>query len=124
MILLRGAFFDDDDDDEAKSRLKQFVKYQCYRTYMEVVASMPIMPFQVGKNMITMLNTPMASVTQLENLWKLVRVDNMFKEVEAGTYQGMSVWHRDALKALPYYGQIRKFWDLDTEEYMFNMFKK
>lgn len=124
MILLRGAFFDDDDNDETKSRLKQFVKYQCYRTYMEVVASMPIMPFQMGKNMITMLNTPMAAVTQAENLWKLIRVDNMFKEVESGTYQGMSVWHRDALKALPYYSQIRKFWDLDTEEYMFNMFKK
>ena len=123
MILLKGAFFDDDDDDE-KSRMKQFVKYLCYRTYMEVVASMPIMPFQMGKNMITMLNTPMAAVTPIENFWKLLRVDNMFKEVESGTYQGMSVWHRDALKALPYYGQIRKFWDLDTEEYMFNMFKQ
>ena len=123
-MLLKGMLLGDDDDDDEKSRLAQFMKYQLYRTHMEIVATMPLTPFEAVQNMYTMLQTPMAAVNGLESAWKLLRIDNMFREIERGTYKGMSVWHRDALKAIPYYGQFRKFYDLSTEDYMFNMFRR
>ena len=123
-MLIRGIALGDDDDDDEKSRLAQFMKYQLYRTNLEIVATMPIRLSQMVQNTLTILQSPMAAINGLESAWKLIRLDNMFREIDSGTYKGMSVYHRDALKSIPYYGQFRKFYDLSTEEYMFNMFKK
>ena len=125
-MLIRGIAFgeDDDDDDDEKSRLAQFLKYQVYRTHLEIVATMPITPSQMMQNTLTMLQSPMAAINGIESAWNLIRLDHLFNEIETGSYKGMSVYHRDLLKAIPYYGQLRKLYDLATEEYMFNLFKK
>lgn len=121
-LLIKGAFGDDDDDDEIMSRANQFYKYQLKRTYMEMMASMPIFPKQMYENAITMVQSPMASIKATNNLINLLCLWNLGNEIESGKYTGWSVYRRDAYLAAPYLGNIKKYYDLAEETYMFNIF--
>ena len=99
--------------------------YNLKRMKLETGASIPwpLSPDFIP-NVWTLLQSPAAAMKVAENLTNLLQFQNMFNEIQSGRYRGWSEWERDAVKATPIIGQARKFIDLATENYMFNIFDK
>lgn len=97
--------------------------YNLKRAQLETGASVP-WPFTFLQNMWTILQSPAAALKTFENFTNLLQFQNMFNEVQSGIYKGWSEWERDAVKAAPVIGQIKKFTDISEEDYMFNIFDK
>lgn len=90
---------------------EKMIIYQLNRMRVECGASVPYYTF--AKNMITLLQSPAAAIKTGETLVKLLSFGNMLDEVTTGPYAGWSEWERDAFRALPYSGQIKKAIDFD-----------
>lgn len=102
---------------------EKLVLYNLKRMKMETEASIP-WPSTFFQNVMTLLQSPAASINAVNNLGKLLEFQNMFHEIQSGRYKGWSEYERDAFTVLPYYGQINKVVDLKDENYMFNIFDK
>lgn len=104
---------------------ERFVLYNLKRMKMETGASIPwpLSPDFIS-NIWTILQSPAASMKTMEGISNLLEFQNMFVELQSGRYKGWSKWERDFVTAIPLYGQIRKVFDLSTEDYMFNIFDK
>lgn len=106
--------------DRDRSWLDKMFLYQLNRMKLELGASFP--GLQMFDNMMSILQSPTASLNTFENLRNLLNVSNMFDEVESGPYQGWSEWARDATKVTPAYGQISKAYYMDDG--LFTMFEQ
>jgi hypothetical protein len=102
-ILLAGltkfALGDDDDD---RSLFLKHITYLMYRQRTELGALIPVVNV---KEMITLVDSPMAASSvfgQLYNLQELLWVWNMGIEVEEGKYKGMSEYQKSFRKSILY----------------------
>lgn len=101
---------------------ERMIAYQLNRLRLEVGAAMPF-NMNFPKNILTLLQNPVASVNVVNNILETMSLWNMFDELEAGRYKGWSRWKRDFVTGIPIYGQIRKTLDLTNEDYLFTIFK-
>lgn len=106
--------------DRDRSWLDKMALYQIHRMYLEVGASMP--GTQFFGNIIQMLNSPMAAISTLERVKKVMNMWDAFDEIETGRYQGWTELERNAFQLLPYMPQIWKAVDFDDS--MFTMFER
>ena len=93
----------DDDDDWA---LNMFA-YQANRFRTELGFYLSPSEF------MTIVQTPAASVSQLEDLFKIVSFSNVFNwgdELQSGRFKGMTKIERDLLKITPYYKTLSGIW--------------
>ena len=105
--------------------------YQVKRMLMETQASSPIiMPFSgygaMGfvKSIITTLNSPIASLSAIDKLTNILDFSNIFSEVQNGKNKGDNLYIHNLSRNLPFYGQINKQFNLDQDDYVFNVFTK
>ena len=103
--------------------------YQVKRMLMETQASSPIiMPFSgygatgFVKNIITTLNSPVASLSSVDKLASIIDFTNLFEEVQSGKHKGENLyWHKFHMN-IPFYGQLEKQINMADEDYVFNVF--
>lgn len=106
--------------DRDRSWLDKMALYQIHRMYLEVGASSPINPFGFVDNILTILQTPSASIDTLEKFQKLLNLWNSFDEIQTGRYQGWTELGRNAYEMIPLVKQVDKAWHFDDS--MFSMF--
>ena len=58
-----------------------------------------------------------------ENIISAVSFGNLWEEIESGKYKGHSVYYRENTRTIPLVNNIRKGIEIDTEDYMFNLFE-
>lgn len=95
--------------------------YQAKRLKLEMSATIPIHP-EFLKNLMTIVQSPSASIKSFNNIAGLFQFNAMFNEIESGRYKGWNEYARNALNTIPYVGQIRKIGDITNEDYMFNIY--
>ena len=96
--------------------------YQLMRMRMETTASMPLHPGFVS-NLITILNSPAACITQFSKMAKLLSLTDLAVTIEGGKYDGENLWLHNAEKALPFIKQVQNQYELATEDDLFQIFK-
>lgn len=107
--------------DKKRNRFYRDLLYQLYRMQMEVKASTPISADGFIKNIFTMLNSPIASLNTIEGAWNLLNVSNLFESVENGSHEGEIKYFHDLENLVPV-RQVRNQWNIDKEDYLFQMF--
>jgi hypothetical protein len=95
--------------------------YQLMRMRMETMASTPSPGFV--SNIITILNSPAACITQISKLTKLLTLTDLAVTIEGGKYDGENLWLHNAEKALPFLKQVQNQYELATEDDLFQIFK-
>lgn len=95
--------------------------YQLMRMRMETSASTPSPGFV--SNIITILNSPAACITQFSKMAKLLTLTDMAVTIENGKYEGENLWLHNAEKALPFIKQVQNQYELATEDDLFQIFK-
>lgn len=96
--------------------------YQLMRMRMETRASVPFSPGFVT-NIITILNSPAACITQFSKLAKLLSLTDLAVTIESGKYEGENLWVHNAVKAVPFLKQVQNQLELATEDDLFQVFK-
>jgi len=99
---------------------KKMLAYQLQRLKLDTGSMVPTT--SMVDNMWQILQSPMAGMEGMHNLFNVFKFQNCAIEVEQGRYKGWSVYARDLLKATPFQS-IVKVKDLSTENYMFSIFK-
>ena len=124
LSLLIGAGGPGDEKDK-KGTIDRLIAYNLKRMKLEAGASIPF-PISMDflDNIWTILQSPAASIKSFNNLTDLIKVWNIFNEVESGRYKGWSEYEVDLVQAVPIYGQIRKVLDISSEDYMFSVLNK
>lgn len=95
--------------------------YQLMRMRMETSASTPSPGFV--SNIITILNSPAACITQFSKMAKLLTLTDLAVTIESGKYEGENLWLHNAEKALPFIKQVQNQYELATEDDLFQIFK-
>jgi hypothetical protein len=96
--------------------------YQLMRMRMETRASVPFSPGFVT-NIITILNSPAACITQFSKLAKLLSLTDLAVTIESGKYEGENLWVHNDVKAVPFLKQVQNQLELATEDDLFQVFK-
>ena len=86
-----------------------------------IMASTPSPGFV--SNIITILNSPAACITQISKLTKLLTLTDLAVTIEGGKYDGENLWLHNAEKALPFLKQVQNQYELATEDDLFQIFK-
>ena len=95
--------------------------YQLMRMRMETMASTPSPGFV--SNIITILNSPAACITQFSKMAKLLTLTDILETIEGGKYDGENLWLHNAENALPFIKQVQNQYELATEDDLFQIFK-
>lgn len=104
---------------------ERLVLYNMERMKLETGASIPWpISTQFISNIWTLIQSPAASMKTFQLITELLSFQNMFNEIESGRYKGWTEYERNLVLLAPIYGQIRKVFDLSTENYMFNIYNK
>ena len=99
---------------------KKMLAYQLERLKLDTGSMVPTT--EMLENMWQILQSPMAGMEGLHNLFNIFKFQNCAVEIQQGRYKGWSVYERDLLKVTPFQSLV-KVKDLSTENYMFNIFK-
>ena len=95
--------------------------YQLYRLRTETQASMPLNTGFI-KNMLTILNSPMACISTVDNMSRILYFQDLFYKVESGKHEGENLYIHGLEKAIPYYKQVVNQLNLDTEDTLFKIY--
>jgi len=76
------------------------------------------------KSIITTLNSPIASLSAIDKLTNILDFSNIFSEVQSGKNKGDNLYIHNLSRNLPFYGQMNKQFNLDQDDYVFNVFTK
>lgn len=115
IALMGGA------EEHKGSWYRRMTLYQLKRLKMETGAFVPITT-DIFSNAFTLINSPIAAVSTIDNILNVFEVQNMFNTIESGRYKGWNEYVRDMVKVLPAYGQVRKVVDITDEDYMYKIF--
>lgn len=112
-IMGKTGFGDEDDP-----YWQRMAKYQMRRTVTEVGAFTPVLlPFE----MLTLVNSPSASLDYLDKFTGFLKVGKYFHEYQSGPYKGMMGWQKNLVEVAPYYRNfIRNGTPEQTLKYMTN----
>jgi hypothetical protein len=95
--------------------------YQLYRLRTETQASMPLNTGFI-KNMLTILNSPMACISTVDNMSRILYFQDLFYKVESGKHEGENLYVHGLEKAIPYYKQVMNQLNLGTEDTLFKIY--
>ena len=107
--------------DKHRNKFYKTLLYELKRMEMEVKASNPLSADGFIKNALTMMNSPMASLTTIQDAWNLVKISDLLESVEKGRHKGENLYFHNLEKLTPY-RQLQNFWNIDKEDYLFQMF--
>jgi hypothetical protein len=96
--------------------------YQIYRMQTEVGASSPVALTGFIKNALTILNSPMACISTVDNMTRVLYFHDLFYKVEAGKHEGENLYVHGLEKAIPYYRQVINQLNLGNEDTLFKIF--
>jgi hypothetical protein len=96
--------------------------YQLYRMKTEVGASSPVALTGFIKNALTILNSPMACISTVDNMTRVLYFHDLFYKVEAGKHEGENLYVHGLEKAIPYYRQVMNQLNLGNEDTLFKIF--
>lgn len=122
IALLVKAMGAPGDDKNEGVWYRRMILYNLNRLQLETGAMIP--NADLVHNFTQIAQNPAAAVNSLDNLTNLIQIGNMFDEIQSGRYKGWSKWERDAIKAIPLYGQAAKLHDIADEDYMFTIFNQ
>jgi hypothetical protein len=95
--------------------------YQLYRLRTETQASMPLNTGFI-KNMLTILNSPMACISTIDNMSRILYFQDLFYKVESGKHEGENLYVHGLEKVIPYYKQVINQLNLGTEDTLFKIY--
>lgn len=98
--------------------------YLLKRLKMETMASNPISLYDFVKNIITILNSPMACLNTIEKLSNLLRITDVAITIEEGRYQGENLYIHNLIYSLPFYRQIMNLLELGESDTLFKIYEK
>lgn len=100
--------------------------YQTKRMLMEVRASTLLSGFGPQgfiNNMLSMLNSPIAAMTTIEDIVNLMNLSKLFITIEGGRYDGENLYLHNLKRRIPYIGQIIRQANIGEEDYIFQVFE-
>ena len=104
--------------------------YQLKRMQMETMASSPVWvpwskqsPYSFVENIIKTLNSPMACLNSVEDIFTLVNFTAIFDTIEEGKYKGENRYLHNLEMKAPFYGMIKKTAELGTSDDYFKLFR-
>lgn len=114
-LFLMGSW---KDKDTWAGRVAQ---YQLRRLHLELGTSFYV-PMMVTEGM-TILQSPSAAMKTTNLAIETLNLFDLSDEITAGKYKGHSVYYRNAMQNMPVLGNVRKVFDIQTDDAMFNIFK-
>lgn len=117
MVALLG-----NEKDHKGNWARRHLIYETKRMLMETKASSPVAGYGFVKNIVTTLNSPVASMNTLEKLCNVVNLTDAFITIENGKYKGDNLYVHNLEMSLPFYGQIMKTVELGDDSALFNIF--
>ena len=96
--------------------------YQIYRMRTETGASSPFALTGFIKNILTILNSPMACISTVDNMTRILYFHDLFYKVEAGKHEGENLYVHGLEKAIPYYKQVMNQLNLGKEDTLFKIY--
>ena len=98
------------------------VKYEIKRMLLETGASAPGKKFV--DNIITLVNSPIPSINNATKLSRLFGIEDLIMgtTIQSGPHGGELKYFRNVERALPFYDQVYKWWNMDTDDSMFKIF--
>ena len=127
LLMLSGLILHGDDDDDEETRLKKVCKYLISRETHEMGSF--INPLSAGKEIINILNNPVAGTSQLEDIYNFAHTAatpwTWGETVKAGPFQGQSQLEMRTRKLpipiLSYYRNIDKSLNgIDNSTWFYN----
>lgn len=109
--MTRG--FKDDDD-----AFKRLLAYNILRLKLETGALHPI---GLPENILTLIQSPAASMDTIETMVKLFDMPNYWTEIQSGRYKGWTKAAKAFYTLMPFYS-MQKLIDMKNYNYMFNIF--
>lgn len=99
----------------------RMIQYFMRRLRLEIGTS--FYPPMLITDSMTILQSPTAGMKTFENIISAVSFGNLWDEIESGKYKGHSVYYRENTRTIPLISNIKKVTEIDTEDYMFNLFE-
>ncbi len=97
------------------------VDYQLRRLHLQVGASWFIpMMITDGKHI---LQSPTAAMKTTNLILETLNVFDLFRTIEQGKYEGYTVWSKNFKQNVPLVGNVRKIFDITTDDDMYYMFR-
>ena len=100
--------------------------YQTKRMLMETKASTILSGFGPNgfiNNLVSMLNSPVACITTIEDIVNLMNLSKLFITIEGGRYDGENLYLHNLKRRIPYIGQITRQSKIGEEDYVFQVFE-
>lgn len=115
------------DDPKHRTKAEAMLKYEIKRMLMETSASDPFSILQKGEffsNIYKTLNSPVAAIAPAQRFTTLFGIEDLItmKTIQGGPHEGELVYFRNVERAIPFYDQVYKWWNIDTDDSMFQIF--
>lgn len=115
------------DDPKHRTKAEAMLKYEIKRMLMETSASDPFSILQKGEffsNIYKTLNSPIAAIEPAQKFTRLFGIEDliMMKTIQSGPHEGELVYFRNVERAIPFYDQVYKWWNIDTDNSIFQIF--
>lgn len=114
------------DDPKHRSKAEAMTKYEIKRMLMETQASNPINLKAFINNIYKIFNEPIAAISPARRITILFGIDDLIfmNRVKSGPHEGELVYFRNVERAVPFYDQVYKWWNIDTDNSMFLLFNE
>ena len=124
LVLLSRLSFGDDPKD--RSWAASILKYEIKRMLLETYASNPLNLNAFINNVYTIMNEPIAAISATQRLTSLFGIGDLItmKRIESGVNKGKLAYFRRVERSIPFYDQVDKWWNMDTDDRMFTVFNK
>lgn len=115
------------DDPKHRTKVEAMLKYEIKRMLLETSASDPFSILQKGEffsNIYKTLNSPIAAIAPAQRFTTLFGIEDLItmKTIQRGPHEGDLVYFRNVERAIPFYDQVYKWWHIDTDNSMFQIF--
>lgn len=117
-LILSLVDFDEKDDTWAN----RMIEYQLRRLKMEIGASTPASLWGMPQELLNIMNSPTAALKTFETITGLLNFSNLGTEIQSGPYEGHSKYFKNAIRAIPVYGNIKRVVNLEEDDSIMNYF--
>ena len=100
MLALGGVIRFAGEPEKEDPALLKYINLIAMRTYTDITAGMPSL--QMAESIFTLIKTPVAASTSLDNILNLLDLQLMFEEIENGRFEGWSRWQKSLYYSIPF----------------------